>query len=454
MATSDKLQKLLETKEQIRQAIIDKGVEVGNDVVFADYSNKIAAIETSGGSDNFLALRTNNHTNYDYLFMNYKGDSLEPFALDTWDTSNVTDMRYMFSVCYAKDYNLGNWDFSKVTNTGNMFSNSYAVNIDLSSWTVNPELTYYNMGQMFVGCDELETLDIRNLNITDCNSNPTITNAFSDCDKLHTLRLDNCPNDTINKIITSTGFPTGTIEGVTRKIYCKESEAAGLTAPENWVFEYVAEEPEIPEGQEEPYIVATFGTNESVVMLGEPDWYWKVSFDNGTTWEDNYDNMTKGNEIVYLKPKDTSNIKIYRLFEDSSYVTHIEFHNFSAYPVYSYADYMFSNCSNLTELDLSSLNFSNGMNNLEGMFSNCNKLESLNLSSWSLGDETETSNMFEGCNSLHILRLDNCSNDTIRKLITSQGFPTGDIGVARQIFVKEDVSDLTEPDGWDFVNAE
>lgn len=49
MATSDKLQKLLETKEQIRQAIIDKGVEVGEDIVFADYPNKIAAIESSGG---------------------------------------------------------------------------------------------------------------------------------------------------------------------------------------------------------------------------------------------------------------------------------------------------------------------------------------------------------------------------------------------------------------------
>ena len=62
--------------------------------------------------------------------------------------------------------------------------------------------------------------------------------------------------------------------------------------------------------------------------------------------------------------------------------------------------------------------------------------------------------MFEGCNSLHILRLDDCDKETIRKIITVESFPTGDIGVARQIFVKVDVSDLTEPDGWDFVNAE
>ena len=656
MATSDKLQKLLETKEQIRQAIIDKGVEVGDDVVFADYSNKIAAIETSGGSDDFLALRTNNHTNYSHLFEGYKEDSLEPFALDTWDTSNVTDMDHMFSICKVKDYNLSNWDFSKVADTHNMFNYSDAVNIDLSNWRVGPEIESIDMSQMFVGCYDLETLDIRNFNIADCNLKNSFTgNAFQYCNKLHTLRLDNCSKDTINKIITSIGFPTGLVDGEPRKIYvnpdnigdlpvpkgwifvdsdgneivpgiplyqpdmfsgnigieevnvmvtsehddlngmfsdcenlrtinginewdtsnvtnmermfnsCRSLESldlssfntsnvesmsdmfsdcrnlkelnlssfeirghcdtfsmlnncrklhtlrldncnedtirkiiesfrfptgeaedyegtrkihvnpdniGDLTAPDDWIFvdldgnEIV---PEIPvceycgepgcdgscqDNGEKPYIVATFGTDESVDMLGEPSGYWKASFDNGTTWKNNDDNMTKGNEIVYLKPKDTSNIRIFRLFEDSSYVTHIEFHNFSAYPVYPYADYMFNNCSNLTELDLSSLNFSNGMGTLEGMFSNCNNLESLNLSSWSLYANTNTSNMFKGCNSLHILRLDNCNESTIRKIIFSSGFPTGDIGVARQIFVKANVSNLTEPDGWDFVNVE
>ena len=424
--TASKLSKLLETKAAIKQAIVSKGVEVGDDVVFADYPNKISEITSGeGGGDSttyvnpdFYEIRTSGGTNYSYLFYNYNGTSLD---IGNWDTSNVTDMDSMFYYCTnLTSLDLSNFDTSNVT----------------------------NMQRMFNLCNSLEILNLSNF---DTNK---VTNMSSmlNCNKLHTLRLDNCNNDTISKIITSPGFQISTIDGVTRKIFVKAENVGDLTAPTNWIFvdsdgNEIVPEPEIP------YIVATFGTDESVVMLGEPSSSWKASFDNGTTWEDNDMNMTKGNEIVYLKPKDSS-IKIYRLFENSSYVTHIELHNFSDYPVYPYADYMFSNCSNLTELDLSSLNLSNGMNNLEGMFSNCNNLESLNLSSWSLGDETETSNMFEGCNSLHILRLDNCSNDTIRKLITSQGFPTGDIGVARQIFVIEDVSDLTEPDGWDFVNAE
>ena len=248
---SQKLNKLLETKEQIRQAIIDKGVEVGEDVVFADYSNKISAIE-SGNGDDFLALRTLNHTNYKNLFAWYQGESLNAFELNTWDTSNVTTMESMFSYCEVKDYDLSNWDFSKVTDTSGMFSYSDAVNIDLSSWTVNTGISSYYVGQMFIGCSNLETLDIRNLNITDCISNVSFTNAFYRCRVLRTLRLDNCPGDTINKIITSTNFPTGVItdssgkeilddEGNTipRKIYCKQANAEGLTLPDGWEFVYV-----------------------------------------------------------------------------------------------------------------------------------------------------------------------------------------------------------------------
>ena len=232
--TADKLNKLLETKAAIKQAIIDKGVDVGDDVVFADYPSKISAIE-SGSNDEFLALRTLNHTNYAGLFQYYYGESLDDFGIENWDTSNVTNMERAFANCYAKNYNLSNWDFSKVTTVGNMFSYSEAVNINLSSWTINTEASYYSASQMFMGCYDLETLDIRNIDTTNCQTF-SFGNSFNYCNKLHTLRLDNCPNDTINKIITSTNFPTGAIEGVTRKIYINPNNRGDLTPPTNWIF--------------------------------------------------------------------------------------------------------------------------------------------------------------------------------------------------------------------------
>ncbi|NDW10062.1 leucine-rich repeat protein [Dysgonomonas sp. 520] len=42
--TADKLYKIIDTKYNIRQVIIDKGVDVADDVVFADYPDKIAQI--------------------------------------------------------------------------------------------------------------------------------------------------------------------------------------------------------------------------------------------------------------------------------------------------------------------------------------------------------------------------------------------------------------------------
>lgn len=48
--TADKLNKVQSTKAAIKQAIIDKGVDVPNDTVFADYPAKIGAIESGGGT--------------------------------------------------------------------------------------------------------------------------------------------------------------------------------------------------------------------------------------------------------------------------------------------------------------------------------------------------------------------------------------------------------------------
>lgn len=51
MSTADKLNKLLETKQAIKQAIIDKGVDVSDNTVFAEYPAKINAIEGANDVD-------------------------------------------------------------------------------------------------------------------------------------------------------------------------------------------------------------------------------------------------------------------------------------------------------------------------------------------------------------------------------------------------------------------
>jgi surface protein len=71
---------------------------------------------------------TSNVTNMEYMFSNssFNGD------ISQWDVSNVTSMRGMFS---HSPFNgdISKWDVSKVTNMNNMFFNS-KFNQDLSEW--------------------------------------------------------------------------------------------------------------------------------------------------------------------------------------------------------------------------------------------------------------------------------------------------------------------------------
>ena len=154
------------------------------------------------------------------------------------NTSNVTNMYYMFNGCYKlTELDLSSFNTSNVTDMALMFNGcNKLTSLDLSSFDISKVI---NMTYMFRDCTSLTSLNLSNWNAINLRGGDYNSGIFWNCNKLHTLRLDNCSNDTINKIITSSHFPTNAITGVTRKIYCKEENAAGLTAPTNWVFEYV-----------------------------------------------------------------------------------------------------------------------------------------------------------------------------------------------------------------------
>jgi surface protein len=147
---------------------------------------------------------------------------------------NITDLDALFHRCTnLASINVSGWDTSKVTDMNTIFNEcSSLTSIDLSSWDTSSVTSTMSM---FDGCTSLVSADLRNFDLSNCTS--TIC-MFMSCDALTTLRLDNCSNDTINKIITSLLFPTFT-DGSTHRIYCKQANAAGLTPPQGWTFTYV-----------------------------------------------------------------------------------------------------------------------------------------------------------------------------------------------------------------------
>ena len=346
----------------------------------ASTQNTYSAVITVNGSAKKLSDLT-----YDPITDIYSYDSGAPITkiifesasylseLVKLDTSNMTIMDSMFHSCsQLTQLDASNWDSSNVTDTSHMFYN----------------------------CKLLTSVDLSNFDMT----NVTDTNyMFNGCTSLQELRLDNCSKDTISKIINSYGFPVNN----NGTIYCKKENAAGLSAPTNWVFSFITEEPSIPlydPGEftcTELFEIRTM-VNESHTDLG---------------------NMFQGCYVlasVNTQDWDTSNVT-----------------NMGS---------MFDGCSSLKSLDLSSFDTSN-VTNMSCMFAFCEQLESLDLSIFDMTNVTDTSCMFFECNALRELHLDYCSKDTISKIINSEEFPVSSNGT---IYCKEENVPDTLPEDWNW----
>ena len=161
---------------------------------------------------------------------------------------------------------------------------------------------------------------------------------------------------------------------------------------------------------------------------------------------------------------DTSNVTdMNSMFNNCSSLTSLDLSSFDTSNVTDMS-YMFNNCSNLTSLDLSSFDTSN-VTHMWGMFRGCSKLTSLDLRKWDLSkifNMYYLEDMLDDCNKLYVLRLDNCSKDTISKIITHSSLPTGKVNdvpgvgtTTRKLWCRKinapDASLL--PDGWEFIHV-
>ena len=158
-------------------------------------------------------------------------------GIENLNTQNVTDMRDMFTCCYAltsldvsifntqnvKNMNgmfcdcsnltsldLTNFNTAKVTNMGNMFLGcSNLTSLDLTNFNT-AKVT--NMGNMFLGCSNLTSLDLTNFNtakVTDMHF------MFKGCSALTSLDLTN--------------FNTAEVRDMNRMFYMLDKSSTALT---------------------------------------------------------------------------------------------------------------------------------------------------------------------------------------------------------------------------------
>ncbi|MBR3171985.1 MAG: BspA family leucine-rich repeat surface protein [Lachnospiraceae bacterium] len=131
---------------------------------------------------NLSGLDTSKVTDMRCVFWGCK--SLTNLDLRGLSMSNVTDMGYMFNECGAKTVNLSGIDMSNVTNMSGMFFFCHNLTNLYMSGTKTPKVT--KMNDMFYQCKSLTSLDLRGINtskVTDMSA------MFSGCEKLKYLDL-------------------------------------------------------------------------------------------------------------------------------------------------------------------------------------------------------------------------------------------------------------------------
>ena len=194
MTIAENLQRIQTAKADIKTAIENKGVNVG-DITIDGYAAKIDEIAVGGGESGLVKLPNG---------ISLANSTFTEFDMNGWDWSNVYDFSDMFSQCGNLEnlistpikpmatnkmfYNcrtlttisgIESWDTSMLTEMDNMFYDcAMMTSLDLSGWNAS---NVTNMERMFNGCLNLQNIDLSSWNA----SNVTNMNSmFYNCKKL------------------------------------------------------------------------------------------------------------------------------------------------------------------------------------------------------------------------------------------------------------------------------
>lgn len=234
MSITNKLTYLEQTKEGIKQAIINKGVSVSDSDTFRSYINKIDSITTGGGSsdcnvstcwdslgyttDDISGLDVHiakaqdikdtwdtSKTTYEYpidmvLFPNVDVSNLTIFKPNNTSSTNTTPCLFFPKLAFANLADCKNmfqgwklinsldttlWDMSNVTDTQYMFYNCNVLDEikGVEDWNVGNVTSMYHM---FYYCTRLTSLDLSGWNVSSVTN---MGNMFGYCTNLTSLNI-------------------------------------------------------------------------------------------------------------------------------------------------------------------------------------------------------------------------------------------------------------------------
>ena len=337
---------------------------------------------------------TSKVTDMSYMF--YNCGAMESIDVSTFNTSNVRYMENMFFACTGlTTLNLKNFNTQNVKSFRGMFYYcTDLTNLDISSF-VSTVAT--NLSSMFKDCQSLTSIDLSNFSTIRVT---TMSEMFMDCNELET-------------IFVGDGWTTQNVTGSTNMfINCTKIEGCrGTTYDASHVDKDYAH---VDGGKSNPgyltkagkegyafYIsgILTF-TYDDIRLYRKHNGYKVYYLPEAGELPGWYDVRSSVTEVrIYDYFADARPESTYRWFEDMKNITSVTgLDNLNTSAVTDMG-MMFSRCNSLKSLNLSSFQTTN-VTNMEMMFYQCSSLTDLNLETFKTPKVTNMSLMFYGCSNL------------------------------------------------------
>ena len=288
-------------------------------------------------------------------------------GLDKLDTSNVTNMAWMFGGCSAlTGLDVSNFNTAQVTRMNSMFNSCKALtSLDVSNFNT-AKVT--DMSRMFYLCEALTSLDLSNFNTAKVTS---MDSMFNSCKALTSLDVSNFNTAQVTRMnsmfclceaLTSldvTKFDTSLVTSMDSMFLgCKKLTDLDVTKFDTSKVTDM--------GSMFSSCAALTGLNVSNFNTANvTDMSWMFNFCKALTGLD----VTKF---------DTSKVtSMYNMFNSCKALTSLDVSNFNTAKVTDMSG-MFSFCAALTSLDLSNFDTAN-VTDMDSMFTACYKLQTLTL---------------------------------------------------------------------------
>ena len=393
--------------------------------------------------------------------------ALKSIDLSGWDTQNLKDASDMFSFNTGlTSVNLSGWNTCALTNCKQMFNDDISLtNINLTGWDTS---NVTDMDLMFGYCQTLKELDIKDFNTKKYSPSQSYFNPFEGCDNLikitvgkdfdealpdhtnscyyhatkHTLyysyTTDWVKNSSANHLDSGEPVYSETLKNQTDKIsgtwyaermpnmvvfdydfriHCAKAANGSDNIRQVVIADDIKEEDIIEQAWDENAVIDNGifnGEKVSSIYLCPTSHTASGSlYTEGLCSQQAYATYSNGTLTIHT-PK---NAKIYltvcyEMFDGWKNLESIDMSKFdSTYA--SGVEFMFQNCSSLSNIVLPTHLINTNCTNLYSMFNGCSSLESLDLNDWDTENVTGINMLFNGCTSLKLLSLSNWNTSKV-----------------------------------------